>query len=102
MSIAAFGYYNRKQRESVELPLREVVAYLGTDASTHRKVGRGEQTSPSACLKPLPGISQLNLTSLQKNYIADTLIKNHGDPAHLTGRLKGAEKHLKNERNNVE
>jgi transcriptional regulator with XRE-family HTH domain len=43
MSNVTFGDNIRKRREEIELPLREVAAYLDIDTSTLSNVERGER-----------------------------------------------------------
>lgn len=95
MSNETFGDYIKKARETMNLPLRKVAAYLDIDTSTLSKVERGDRPATLDYLKPLADILQLDLKEVQSKFIADKINKDFGDMEHLTDGLKAAEQQIK-------
>ena len=98
MEGEGFGAFIRRIRESKNLPLRKVAAFLDIDTSTLSKIERGERAGSTEYLKQLSVILETELRVIETIFIADKITRELGGLEHLNDGLKEVEKQIKRKR----
>lgn len=85
----------RNKRESMNLPLRKVAAFLDIDTSTYSKIEKGERALRPELLIPLCEILELNEKELTVQFWSDKLQDDLSGHEYANDILKETKKKLK-------